>query len=70
MKLISPFTILRAALNSNALESPNCFIDDTQVALKECGVPIEENTESTKSDFWEEECKDHPTNSHCKDFDE
>ena len=70
MKFVSPFTILRDALQDKAPDSTTCFIDETEVALKECGVPIEEKTEEPKLDFWDEECEEHPTNSHCKVFDE
>ena len=44
MKLTSPFTILRDALEDKAPISTTCFIDETEVALKECEVPIEEKT--------------------------
>ena len=71
MKLTSPFTILRDAFQQDqALYSPTCFIDETEVALKECGVPIEEQMESIKFDFWDEECEAHPTSSQCKVYDE
>ena len=70
MKLTSPFTILRGALQDKSPHSATCFIDGTEVALKECGVPIEEKAEALKLDFWDEECEEHPTNSHCKVFDE
>ena len=70
MKLTSPFTILRDALQDKAPDSTTCFIDETEVALKECGVQIEDKTEEPKLNFWDEECEEHPTNSHCKVFDE
>ncbi len=66
MKLTSPLTILRDALMDKAPYSVTCFIDETEVALKECGG----QTEEPKLDFWDEECEEHPTNSHCKVFDE
>ena len=31
---------------------------------------LEEKIEDLKVDFWNEECEEHPTNSHCKVFDE
>ena len=70
MKLTSPFTILRDALQDRAPYRTTCFIDETEVSLQECGVPKEEKTEESKLDFWDEECQEHPTNSHCKVFDE
>ena len=70
MKLTSPFTILSDALKDKTPNSTTCFIDETEVALKECGVPIEEKTEASRLDFWDEECKEHPTNFNCKVFDE
>ncbi len=70
MKLTSPFTILRDAFQDKAPLSTICFIDETQVALEECGFQVEGKTEGSKLDFWDEECEEHPTNSHCKVFDE
>ena len=70
MKLTSPFTILRDALQDKGPHSTTCFIDETEVALKECGLQKEDKTEEPKLDFWDEECEEHPTNSHCKVFDE
>ena len=70
MKFTSPFTILRDALQDKAPGSTTCFIDETEVALKECGIQTEDKTEEPKLDFWDEECEEHPTNSHCKVFDE
>ena len=70
MKLTSPFTILRDAIKNKSPQNPTCFIDETEVALKECGVPIDERMEVPKLDFWDAECEEHPTNSHCKVFDE
>ncbi len=70
MKLTSPFTILRDALETQTLDSPACFIDETKVEIKECIVPIEEKIEASRVDFWDEECEDQPTNSHYKVFDE
>lgn len=69
MKLISPLAILRDAFENQGLQTPTCFIDDTEVALKECGIPIEEKIEDPKLGFWDKECEEHPTNSHCKAFD-
>ena len=70
MKLTSPFTIVGDALEGKALQSTTCFIDETEVAPKECGVPIEEKTEDLKLDSWDEEFKEYPTNSHGKVIDE
>ena len=70
MKFTSPFKILLDALQDKTPDSTTCFIDETEVALKECGVPIEEKTEEPKLDFWDEECEGHPTNSHCKVYDD
>ncbi len=70
MKLTSPFTILRDVLEDKSPHSTSCFIDDTEVGLEECGIPVEEKIEDLKVDFWNEECEEHPTNSHCKVFDE
>ncbi len=70
MKLISPLTIFRDVVNEKAPYSSTCFIDETEVALKECGVLIEEKPEDPTLDFWDQECEEHPTNSHCKVFDE
>ena len=69
MKLISPFTILRDALKIKAPEGQTCFIDEVEVAMNECGVPIEAEVEIPKINFWDEECERHPTNSHCKVYD-
>ncbi len=69
MKLISPFAILRDVLNEKGPDHITCFIDDTEVAMKECGVLIDENMEDPKLGFWDEECDKHPTSSHCKVFD-
>ena len=51
MKFTSPLTILLDALQDKAPDSTTCFIDETEVALKECGVPVEEKTEDPKLDF-------------------
>ncbi len=70
MKLTAPLAVLREALkNQGHQKTPSCFIDDTEVALKECGVPMEEKIEDQKLGFWDKECDEHPTNSHCKAFD-
>ena len=55
MKLTSPFSILRDAVKDKASNNLTCFIDETEVELKECGVPVEEKTEDPKLDFWDEE---------------
>ena len=70
MKLTSPFTALRGALSKTIEDIPTCFIDETEVALKECGVSIEEKAEDSRLVFWDEECQKHPTNSHCRVFDD
>ena len=70
MKLTSPFTILRDVLQDKTPHRTTCFIDETEVALKECGLQTEDKSEEPKLDFWDEECEEHPTNSHCKVFDE
>ncbi len=70
MKLTSPFTILRDVIKNEASELPTCSIDETEVAIKECMAPIEEKMGASKLDFWDKECEEHPTNSHCKVFDE
>ena len=68
MKLTSPFTILSDALKSKSSENPTCFIDETEVSMKECGVQIEEPIELPKLSFWDAECQAHPTNAHCRMF--
>ncbi len=70
IKLTSPFTIFRDGLNSKILEIPTCFIDETEVVMDECAVQMEEKIEISKSNFWHEECEEHPINSNCKVFDE
>ena len=70
MKFTSPFMSLLDALQDKAPDSTTCFIDETEVALKECGLQTEDEPEEPKLDFWDEECEEHPTNSHCKVFDE
>ena len=59
MKLTSPFTIIRDALEHKVPHSTSCFIDETEVAMKESGVEMEDqlgvqnmvvkNEESTNS---------------------
>lgn len=83
MKLTTPFTILRDVLKNKAPASAHCFIDDTEVSMKECLVEIEENLgveeigqnlhqegrlEVSTSQFWDKECAEHPINSHGKGF--
>ena len=70
MKLTSPFTILRDALQDKAPHSATCFIDETEVALKECALQTEDKPEEPKLDFWDEECEGNPTNSHCKFYED
>ena len=70
MKFTSPFTILPNALKDKTPYRVTCFIDEAEVALKECGVQTEDKPEEPKLDFWDEECDEHPNNSHCKLFDE
>jgi hypothetical protein len=55
MKLTSPFILLRDALEDKTPHSSTCFIDETEVSLKECGAPIEEKTEDSRLDLWDQE---------------
>ncbi len=70
MKFTSAFSILGDVFKKQTPESPICFIDETEVSLKECGSPIEDTVEVQKLNFWDEECDQHPTAAHCKVFDE
>ena len=70
MKLTTPFTILWDAFRDNPLENISCTIDDVEVPIKECGVELETNKEEPNLEFWDEECEGHPTNSHCKVYDD
>ena len=70
MKLTTPFTILRDAFRNKPLENISCTIDDLEVSIKECGLELEANKDDPNLDFWVEECEGHPTNSHCKVYDD
>ena len=70
MKLTTPFTILRDALKRKSPERTTCYLDDTEVSMKECDAELEEQLKVSNSNFWDEECEVHPTNSHCKIFDD
>ncbi len=69
MKFTSPFSMLMGALNNETRFIPVCFIDETEVAIKECGVEMVERIEVSKLNYWDKECKEHPTSSHCKVYD-
>ena len=70
MKLTTPFTILRKVLQKKNPESVSCSIDDLEVPIQECTVELEANKQEPNLDFWDEECEEHPTNSHCKVYDD
>ena len=70
MKLTTPFTILRDAFKSRDPESTTCYVDDTEVSMKQCGVEPEDRLEEQSLDLWGEECEEHPTNSHCKVYED
>ena len=75
MKLTTPFSILKDVLKNKAPEviSPDqisCSIDELEVPIKECAVEDEAHMEEPNLDFRNEECEGHPTNSHCKVYDE
>ena len=65
MKLTTPFSILRDTFKSKPPKSTTCYIDDTQVCMKDCDVEHED----PNLDFWDEACGAYPTNSHWKAFD-
>ena len=70
MKLTTPFTILGDALKNKKSEKVSCSIDELEVSIKECAVEVEAHMEEPNLDFWDEECEGHPTNSHCKVYDD
>ena len=45
-------------------------IDELEVPIQECAVEVEAHMEEPNLDFWDEECEGHPTNSHCKVYDD
>ncbi len=54
MKQTSSVTIfLKNVLKNKAPHSTTCFIDETEVAQKECVVLMEERTEDQKLDVWD-----------------
>ena len=66
MKLTTPFTILRDALQNKTSENVSCSIDDLEVPIKECGLELEASMEEPNLDSWDEECEGPPINSHYK----
>ncbi len=70
MKLTTPFTILGEALKNKKPEKVACSIYDLEVPIEECAVKFEANKEESNLAFWDEECEGHPTNSHCKVYDD
>ena len=66
----TPFNILKNTFNNKPLVNISCSIDDVQVPIEECGIHLEVNKEISNLDFWETECESHPTNSHCKVYDD
>ena len=70
MKLTTPFTILKGALKNKNSKNVSCSIDDLEVPIEECVVELEANNEEQNLAFWDEECDGHPTNSHCKVYDD
>ena len=70
MKLITTFAILGDALKNKPLDNILCTIDDVEVPIKECRRELEVNKQEPNLDFWVEECEEHPTNSHCKVYDD
>ncbi len=70
MKLITPFTILRDAVRNKPIQNISCLIDDTQVSINECGVGVNANNGGSNPEFFASECESHPTNSHCKIYDD
>jgi hypothetical protein len=70
MKLTTTFAILGDALKNKPLDNMVCTIDDIEVPIKECGLELEVNKQEPNLDFWDEECEEHPTNSHCKVYDD
>ncbi len=70
MRLPKPLTINKRISTNQNLKKITCFIDETEVSLKECGFEIDEEHEAPKIDFWKDECDKHPTSSHCKVYNE
>ena len=66
----TPFNILKNTFKNKTLVDVSCSIDDIEVPIKECGVELDGNQEVLTIDFWDEECKGHPTSSHCKVYDD
>ncbi len=64
MELTTPFAILRDVLKNTEPKNPHCFIDDTEVSLKECGSEGEEKLEVRGTGLWYQECDEHPTRVH------
>ena len=70
MKFASPFSMFRGSLRKEPLGHPICFIDETEVSIEECAIEMAEKIEVAKFNYWDRECQEHPTNSHCKVFEE
>ncbi len=71
MKLRQPlFNIFNQIFHNKPLVDVSCLIDDIQVPVQECGVEVEDNLGFPILDFWDSECNAHPTNSHCKVYDD
>ena len=67
----APFTILSKAFKNEPPQNVSCFIDNIQVPIEECGGVVREaNLQVESLDFWDLECEIHPTNSHCKVYDD
>ncbi len=62
------FTNRRNVFKNHSLEETSCFIDDIKVPIRECSGLLEREAyvEASILDFWKTECEGHPTNSHCK----
>ncbi len=70
MKPTTSFAILGDALKNKPLDNIVCTIDDVEVPIKECGFELEVNNQEPNLDFWDEECEEHPINSHYKVYDD
>ena len=70
MKRTSTFDIRGDALKNKPLDNIVCTIYDVEVPIKECRLEFEVNKQEPNLDFWDEECEEHPTNSHCKVYDD
>ena len=70
MKFTSPFKILLDAIQDKTPDSTTCFIDETEVALKECGLQTEDKQEEPKLDFWDQESEERTSKEEPRRSDE